>query len=287
MKIDPIEEKLFLEGVFLRYGYDFRRYSRASLSRRIENVLTRMHASDPLDLLKIVLRDREQFEKMLSMMTVTTTEAFRDPFLFRALREKVIPVLRTYPTLKIWNAGCSTGEEVYTLAILLEEEGLLARTTIYATDINLEALRTAREGTYPLDVMKVFTKNYAEFGGTGHPSNYYTADYGFAKFSRSLKENIVFSEHNLATDGVFTEAHLVMCRNVLIYFNRDLQNRVFDLFSKTLISRGFLVLGSRETVRFSDSAADFDVVDASARIYQKSAEASARDAQPRALGRRT
>lgn len=285
-RIDPVEEQLFLEGVFLKYGYDFRQYAASSLNRRLENVLTRMNAADPMDLLKMVLRDRAAFERVLTMMTVTTTEAFRDPPFFRALRDRVVPILRTYPTIKIWTAGCSTGEELYSLAILLSEEGLLERSTIFATDINTDALKIAREGIYPVEVMQTFTKNYADYGGRKHPSDYYTADYGFARFDRALKENVVFSEHNLATDNVFTEAHLVICRNVLIYFNRELQDRALGLFSRSLVSRGFLVLGSRETVRFSGVVNDFDVTDSNARIFQKSTEASARDAQPRSIGRR-
>lgn len=279
IRLDPAEEKIFWEGIYLKYGYDFRQYAPMSLSRRLESVMTKFQTGDVLDLLKKALRSRGFFDELLSSLTVTTTEAFRDPSLFRALRERVAPVLRTYPTLKIWVAGCSTGEELYSLAILLHEEGLLDRSVIFATDINQEALRAAREGIYSLESMRVFTKNYAEAGGLQNPSDYYTADYGFARFDRKLKENVVFSEHNLAIDGVFTEAHLVICRNVLIYFNRALQDRVLGLFSKSLMPRGFLILGSRETTHYSDAAREFETIDPVNRVFQKSAEASVRDSR--------
>ena len=269
MSLQDIERRLLLEGVRLRYGYDFRSYAEASLARRIDAAQLKLGARSALDLLARVLGDADEFERMLSTLTVTTTEAFRDPRSFRALREIALPVLRTYPRLNVWIAGCSTGEEAYSVAILLKEEGLYERSTIYATDVNREALKKARAGIYPLEQMKGFAKRYAESGGKLAPSSWYVADYGFARFDASLRENIVFTDHNLTTDGPFVEAHLVMCRNVLIYFNSELQERVLKLFTSSLAKRGFLSIGAKESIRFSTCASEFESLDFEARLFRK------------------
>ncbi len=257
--VDPVERHLFLEGVFLRYGYDFRQYSEASINRRLGSLQDKHGDECLLDTLKRVLRSPDSFREVLPLLTVGTTEFFRDPQFFRALREKVFPVLRTYPTFKIWIAGCSTGEEILSLCIALKEEGLLDRAIIHATDINPLALRRARDGIYDLASVETFTRNYVAAGGTQSPSEYYTSDYRL----------VSFHEHNLVTDAVFTEAHLILCRNVLIYFNRELQNRALNLFSQSLAYRGFLAIGSKESLRFSEVQSFFTPVDAAQNIHQQ------------------
>ena len=206
---------------------------------------------------------------MLPLFTIGTTEFFRDPEFFKSLRTKVLPVLHTYAHSRLWVCGCSSGEELYSLAILLREEGLSERTTIFATDVNPAALAAARDGIYSNETMQTFTKNYVAAGGKRSPSEYYTAQYGLARMDPALRDNVVFSPHNLVTDHVFTEAHLILCRNVLIYFNRDLQDRVFWLFHQSLALRGFLGLGSKESLRFSAVSEVFSPVDSDHKIYQK------------------
>lgn len=266
--LDETEVRLFIEGIRLKYGYDFQDYAEASLIRRVENVLRQLRFRDPIEALKRVLRDPEMFEMVLSSLTVTTSEMFRDPEFFSLLRTHVVPVLRTYPSVNLWSAGCSTGEEVYSLAILLCEEGLAERTTIYATDINPRALKAAKSGIYRAADMKVSTRNYQAAGGSDSFSRYYTADYGLAKMNSSLLENVVFSEHNLVTDGVFAEFQLILCRNVLIYFNRPLQSRVLDLFRRSLAFGGFMGLGSKESLQFTPVAQDFETVNEKWRLYR-------------------
>jgi chemotaxis protein methyltransferase CheR len=268
-KLDLVERHLFLEGIYMKYGYDFRQYSEASFDRRLMAIIGNEKCLSLLQLLEKILQDKNQFRRILSKMTVRTTEFFRDPVFFKALREKVMPVLKTYPSLQIWVAGCSTGEELYSLAIVLREEGLLDRSTIFATDINPESLDCARSGIYDNRLMQGFTRNYIVSGGTQEPSTYYTSDYEMSRFDPTLRENTVFSEHNLATDGVFTECHLILCRNVLIYFNQDLQNRVFGLFTDSLVPRGFLGIGSKEDIRFSNVARIFDTIDSKNHFYQR------------------
>jgi chemotaxis protein methyltransferase CheR len=269
--MDPVERHLFLEGVFLKYGYDFRHYSEASFDRRLQTIMTNEKVDSLLQLLQQILNDREHFRRVLSQMTIRTTEFFRDPLFFKAIREKVLPVLATYPSLQIWVAGCSTGEELYSLAILLKEENLYEKTTIFATDINPQSIQKAKEGIYDNRVVQAFTKQYIASGGKNPASNYYTSNYGSAIFDSSLRENVVFSEHNLATDGPFAECHLILCRNVLIYFNQTLQNRVFKLFQDSLMAKGFLGIGSKEDLRFSNSYPAFHVVDDRQHCYQKRA----------------
>lgn len=269
MDLEEVEIRLLTEGIFLQYGYDFREYAPTSLARRVRNIVSTNSMPDISSLLRRVLHEPDFFRTFLNQMTVTTSEMFRDPDFYRAIREQVVPVLRTFPTLNVWHAGCSTGEEVYSLAILFKEEGLYDRTTFHATDINPAALRSAQEGIYPADALKKFTANYQKAGGREAFSNYYVADYGYARFDPSLKTNLVFAEHNLAIDGVFAETHLILCRNVLIYFNAPLQNRAVDLFARSLRYRGFLALGSKETVKFLDQSRYFDDFNPTERIYRR------------------
>jgi chemotaxis protein methyltransferase CheR len=268
-----IEQHLFVEGVLLKYGFDFRNYAQPSLERRLDSIMRILNKDNLLDVMKLALDEQIFFERILPLMTVGTTEFFRDPEFFRSLREKVFPALKNYPTVNIWTAGCSTGEEVYSLMILLKEEGLFERTTVFATDINAESLKVAKNGIYSLDKMKGFTKNYAEAGGTKSPSDYYVADYGLARVDPGLRENVVFSEHNLVNDGSFRECHLVICRNVLIYFEPALQVRVLQLLHESLVYWGFLGLGSKETVKFSPLHENFNVFDSRTKIFQKNSKA--------------
>jgi len=267
---EDIEIKMLSESIFLKYGYDFRLYAEASLKRRLKMVMSRTSLASLSALQEKLLHDANFFSEVLSQFTVTTSEMFRDPSFFKALRTQVIPILKTYPAVKIWHAGCSTGEEVYSLAILLKEEGLYERSVIYATDINPVALQTAKDGIYRNESMKTFTVNYQASGGRTSFSDYYTALYGAARFDPSLRANVVFSEHNLAVDEVFSEMHLIICRNVLIYFQRPLQERVIKLFAGSLVYKGFLGLGSKETVRFLNSGTQFSDFNSDERIFQYS-----------------
>lgn len=264
------ELHLIREAIYHQYGYDFRNYAESSFQRRIQAAMARREMHDGFEFLRRIVKEPDFFRKLLPELTVSTTELFRDPEMFKALREKIFPVLRTYPHLNIWVAGCSTGEEVYSLSILLNEEGLAKRSTIYATDINPLALDKARKGVYSLQAFRSFVKNYTLAGGQQAPSDYYIAEYSTGRFHSQLRENVVFEEHNLVTDQSFREMHLIMCRNVLIYFNRELHDKVLQLFYDSLVSRGFLVLGTKETIRFSQHQAHYNLVDQSSRIYQKS-----------------
>jgi chemotaxis protein methyltransferase CheR len=266
-----LEIDLLLEAIFRKYQYDFRQYSRASLRRRVAHALETLEVESPSVLQHRILRDPSLFQSLLRFFTVHVSEMFRDPGFFRALREQVVPHLRTWPSLKIWSAGCSTGEEIYSLAILLEEEGLLDRTILYGTDISQEALRTAERGIYDLQRIASFTQNYQQAGGRRSLSDYYTAAYGGAAFNRRLLSHVVFSDHSLATDSVFAEVQLITCRNVLIYFDRPLQSRAFGLFKDALVHGGFLGLGSRESLRFSDHHEAFSDFDTTQRLYRRRA----------------
>ena len=246
-----------LDAIYDRRHYDFRRYARASLRRRLSLALTELRCQSLLDLQTKVLADDHAFGELVRILTVPVSEMFRDPGFFSVFREQVVPELHTYPSLKLWVAGCSSGEEVYSLAIVLAEEGLLGRSLIYATDINEESLEQARAGVYPVDRMKLFSDNYFKSGGKHSLSHYYTAAYGRAALARSLVDNVVFADHSLATDSVFSEVQVVSCRNVMIYFDRSLQDRVLGLFRDALSRRGFLGLGSKETVLFSTHAGSF------------------------------
>jgi chemotaxis protein methyltransferase CheR len=264
-----IELRLLIDAIYLKYHYDFRSYSAASMMRRMTAAMTRFHCSTLSQLQDRVLHEPTMFPSLLDFLTVQVSEMFRDPGHFKALRERVVPMLRTYPSLKIWVAGCSAGEEVYSLAILLREEGLLSRTLIYATDINAHALQRAEAGVYEIDRIAGFTDNHRLSGARTSLSDYYTAAYGRAVFDRTLREHIVFSDHSLATDSVFAEVQLVSCRNVLIYFNRDLQDRALGLFHESLCRKGFLGLGAKESLRFSSYSEAFDEVDRAQRVFQK------------------
>lgn len=264
-----LELKLLLEGVFLKYQHDFRNYSVASLRRRIRQALEKFDCKTVSQLQDRVLHEPAVFAQMLQYFTVQVSEMFRDPAYFRALRERVVPLLKTYPSVKIWVAGCSSGEEVWSLAIMLAEEELLDRTLIYATDINAEALKVAEAGIYPADRIAQFSDNYRKAGGTRSLSDYYTAAYNSAIFERSLRQHMVFADHSLATDSVFSEVQLVSCRNVLIYFNRSLQERAIKLFHDALVHRGFLGLGSKESLRFTSHAAVFSEFSPQEKIYQR------------------
>lgn len=264
-----IELHLLIEAIRARYHYDFRDYSKASLRRRLRSALVQFSCKTLSQLQGRVLHDEAEFALLLNFLTVQVSDFFRDSAYYLALREQVIPLLKTYPSLKFWIAGCSTGEEAYSMAILLHEEDLLSRSLIYATDINSHALRQAEQGIYALDRMARFTENHRRAGGLGSLSDYYTAAYNQAIFSKSLKEHIVFSDHSLSTDTVFAEVQFVSCRNVLIYFERPLQDRALTLFRDALCRKGFLGLGSKESLMFTAHADGFVPISAEQRIFQK------------------
>jgi chemotaxis protein methyltransferase CheR len=268
---DPhdVELTLLLDAIYQRYHYDFRRYSEASLRRRMLSARRHFHCDTLSRLQERVLHEPRVFTELLGYLTVQVSDMFRDPAYFRSLRERVVPYLQTYPTFKVWVAGCSTGEEAYSIAIVLAEEGLLDRALIYATDINPMSLRTAEAGIYDLERFAQFSRSYLEAGGRGTLSNWYTTSERSAVLDRRLKKAILFSDHSLATDSVFAEVELISCRNVLIYFDRELQNRALGLLRDALCRRGFLGLGSRETLRFSPYAAAFEELDGPNRIYQR------------------
>ena len=264
-----IELTLLLEAIFQRYHCDFRGYAKSSLRRRMRQAMDRFGAASLSELQSRVLHDAQALPILLDYLTVQVSEMFRDPTHFLALRRDVLPLLATYPSLKIWIAGCSTGEELYSMAITLAEAGLLDRTIIYATDVNEEALSKAEAGFYALDRVAGFSANYAKAGGTGSLSDWFTAAYDGVVFDRRLRRNVVFSDHSLSTDGDFAATHLVMCRNVLIYFDRELQDRAISLFEQSLVPRGFLALGSKENLRVSSRASSFETFDGRERIYRK------------------
>jgi chemotaxis protein methyltransferase CheR len=267
---DPehIEVELLLEAVYRRYAYDFRGYARASLRRRLWRRAQLERVQTLSGLQERVLHDPLVMDKLLRDLSINVTEMFRDPAFFRTVREKVVPVLRTYPYVRIWNAGCSTGEETFSLAIVLEEEGLLERTRIYATDMNDDVLGHARAGAFPMERMRRYTENYLRAGGTGDFSRYYTVDGDRARFSRSLIEGSVFAQHNLAQDGSFNEFQLIVCRNVLIYFGRPLQERVHDLFGDSLVRFGVLALGHKESIA-QGHADRYEVLDGPEKLYRR------------------
>ncbi|QEH35455.1 Chemotaxis protein methyltransferase Cher2 [Aquisphaera giovannonii] len=266
---EDIEIRLLLEALLRKYHYDFRGYSMASMTRRLRQA--REHFGEPTisRLQDRALHDPGMLPKLISFLTVQVSDFFRDPGYFRAIRESVVPHLKTYPSLKVWVAGCSAGEELYSLAILFREEGLEERTIFYGTDISPEALAKAEAGVYDLGRVPAFTENHRASGGKSSLSDYYTAAYGAAVFDRSLRKRAVFSDHSLVTDAVFAEVQLVSCRNVLIYFDRDLQDRAVGLFKDSLSRKGFLGLGSKESLRFSAHADAFAEFVRAERIYQK------------------
>jgi chemotaxis protein methyltransferase CheR len=268
-ELEEIELELLLEGIYRRYGFDFREYAPASLRRRVRRRMHGEHVGSISALQELVLHDPAVMERLLLDLSINVTAMFRDPSFFLSLRENVVPLLRTYPFARIWVAGCSSGEEVYSLAILLDEEGLAERVRIYATDINEAVLEQARLGVFPLDKMREYTQNYIRAGGTQAFSEYYVARYDGAQFSRSLVENVVFAQHNLASDAAFNEFHVIVCRNVMIYFDKSLQEHVHRLFHESLATFGVLALGQKETIRFSPHEESYEVLDAAEKLYRK------------------
>ena len=269
LDLEKIELDCLLEAVYRRYGFDFREYAPASLRRRV-NRRVKLEALPSISALQdLLLRDPEVMQRLLLDLSINVTAMFRDPTFHLAFREHVVPLLRTYPFTRVWVAGCSSGEEVYSLAIILEEESLYERARIYATDLNEEVLERARLGVFPLAKMQDYTRNYIGAGGTGSFSDYYTSGYDGAAFDRSLMRNVVFAQHNLAMDRSFNEFHVILCRNVMIYFERTLQERVFELFDESLARLGILGLGHKESLRTSPHADRYEELDGVERLYRK------------------
>ena len=268
-ELETIELQLLTEAVFRRYGLDFRNYAVASLRRRVQLAMNEESVRTISALTDRLLHDPPAMERLLLRLSINVTAMFRDPGFFLALRHKVIPHLRSYPFVRIWHAGCSTGEEVYSMAILLQEEGIYDRCRIYATDFNEVALQRARDGIVSLDSMQEYSTNYLRAGGHGSLSDYYTANYGHAIFRQALCKNVIFSQHNLVTDGSFNEFNLILCRNVMIYFNEQLQNRVHKLLYSSLRRYGVLGLGRKESLRGSPHADEYETIDENERIFRR------------------
>ncbi len=269
LELEETHLQQFLKAIHNVYGYDFTEYAEASLKRRVLHYMERNRNTSLQQLQALLLSNDVLFEQFIRELSVTVTEMFRDPPFYQSLREKVIPRLATYPFIKIWIAGCATGEEVYSVAIVLKEAGLLNRSVIYATDINQRSLQLAAEGMFPLASMKSYTANYQKSGGHEDFSMYYKANYDSALFDKDLRKNIVFAPHNLAVDQSFNEFQLIVCRNVLIYFNQALQNKVINLFYESLCPFGVLGLGNKESLLFSEKRALFEDVDRKEKIYIK------------------
>jgi len=268
-ELEQIEIELLLEGIYRQYGFDFRSYAYASIRRRLWKRIEAEGLSTISALQDLVLHQPPMMEKLLLDLSINVTSMFRDPSFYRVFREQVVPTLRTYPFIRIWHAGCATGEEVFSMAILLEEEGLYERSRIYATDINEVVLQKAKSGIFPLDRMQEYTENYIGAGGKRAFSDYYTAKYGGALFSPTLTKNVVFSQHNLVTDRSFSEFNVILCRNVLIYFDKTLQSRVVTLFYDSLAMFGILALGSKESLRFSPQEDCYEQINGPEKIYRK------------------
>ncbi len=267
--VENIEIQLLLEGIFNLSGYDFRDYAMASLKRRIHKCMIDEKVSTISAFQERIFHNPESLNHFFLALSINVTEMFRDPSMYLAIRNKVIPVLRTYPFLRIWHAGCSTGEEVYSLAIILKEEQLYDRTRIYATDFNDAVLRKAQKGIFPLKVMKSYTQNYLAAGGRGEFSSNFTAKYDYARIDSQLQNNITWAQHNLAMDDTFNEFQVIFCRNVMIYFNKALQSRVHDLIYSSLSMGGFLILGNRESLKFTPYEKNYSPIDENERIYKK------------------
>jgi chemotaxis protein methyltransferase CheR len=268
-ELEKTEISMLLEGIYHRYGYDFRNYAYSSIKRRIWHRIHCEKLNRISQLLEKVLHDPACLKRLLEDFSINVTEMFRDPSFFLSFRKNVVPILKTYPFVRIWHAGCSTGEEVYSMAILLKEEGLYDKSRIYATDINHEVLSVAKAGIYAMERMKLYTKNYHKAGGTQDFSQYYTAKYNAVKFHSYLQKNIVFAQHNLVTDQSFNEFNVIICRNVMIYFDKLLQNRVHALFYDSLSHFGILGLGNKETMAFTEYADSYEVVDLREKIYRR------------------
>jgi chemotaxis protein methyltransferase CheR len=267
--IERIEIDGLLEAIFRRYGFDFREYAPASLRRRLARRMQIEGLETVSALQERILRDEPMMERLILDLSINVTSMFRDPSFYLAFREKVVPLLRTYPYTRLWVAGCSTGEEVYSLAILLEEEALYENTRIYATDINEAVLDRAREGVFPMARMQEYTQNYIRAGGTQAFSDYYISAYDGAAFDKRLTQNVVFAQHNLVSDQSFNEFNVIVCRNVMIYFDRALQSRVHDLFHSSLARLGILALGHKESINFTPHASQYKELDAVERLYRK------------------
>ena len=267
--LEDLELKLLLEAVYQHYGYDFREYARASIKRRMWRRMMEEGLATLSGLQERVLHDPECMDRLLLDLSINVTSMFRDPSFYTSMRDKVVPLMRTYPFIRIWNPGCSTGEETYSLAILLREEGLESRTRIYATDINGLVLQQAKEGFFPLDRMKEFTQNYLRYGGRSSFSDYYKVFGERARFDTTLLENAVFAQHNLVSDSSFNEFNLIVCRNVMIYFDRNLQNKVHDLFFQSLVHFGVLALGHKESIKFTSHADAYQELDRQETIYRR------------------
>lgn len=267
--LESLELRLLLDAIYQHHGYDFRGYARTSLKRRIWRRITEEGLHSISGLQERILHDPEVMDRLLVDFSINVTSMFRDPTFFRAVREKVVPLLKTYPFVRIWNAGCSTGEETYSLAIVLREEGLADRARIYATDINDEVLRRAKEGVFPVERMKDYTRDYIRGGGEASFSDYYKTYGDVVRFDPSLVDNVVFAQHNLVSDGSFNEFNLIVCRNVMIYFDRELQDKVHSLFYESLVRFGILGLGHKETIRFTSHADDYAELDAQEKLYRR------------------
>lgn len=268
-EVEDIEIDLLLEGIFRVYGYDFRDYAASSLRRRIWHRIHALRLPSVSSLQDKVLHDPMEMKALIGSLSVSVTEMFRDPELFQLFRKEVVPYLTALPQIRIWHAGCSTGEEVLSLAILLHEEGLLDRTRLYATDMNEDSLEQARKGLIPLRKMRDYTRNYLTAGGSGEFSEYYTVKSDFAVFQPELLQNAVFAQHNLVTDQSFNEFHVIFCRNVLIYFNKELQDQVHRLIYESLSLKGYLALGNRESINFTHHSDGYQPLNASERLYRK------------------
>ncbi|MEC0093260.1 CheR family methyltransferase [Paenibacillus macquariensis] len=266
---EHIELELLLDGMHRMYGHDFRNYAQASLKRRIWNFIKMNNFRNISSLQEKVLHDRLTFDRLVHNISIPVTEMFRDPELFKSFRENVVPILRTYPYIRIWHAGCSTGEEVYSMAILLYEEGLYDKTRIYATDMNSQSLKQAQSGIFGIEKMKLYTKNYIKAGGSRSFSEYYTAKYNSVIFKPFLQKNMIFAEHNLATDRSFNEFNVILCRNVMIYFNDKLRDHVHELFHESLSRFGVLILGSKESIQHTNYGSLYEPLDRVEKIYRK------------------
>jgi chemotaxis protein methyltransferase CheR len=269
LDVEDIEIKLLLQGIYEWCGYDFRNYAHHSIRRRVLHRVQSEKLESITQLLDKVLHDPNTLKKLLADFSINVTEMFRDPLFFLHFREKVVPMLRTYPSIRVWHAGCSTGEEVYSMAMLLYEEGLYDRTKIYATDINTNVLKVAKRGVFPIEQMKKYTNNYIQAGGKRAFSDYYSVTDNGVKFSSHLAENIIFAQHNLVTDKSFNEFHVILCRNVLIYFNKTLQKKVHNLFYESLGMFGVLGLGDKETIYNKDLLDHYETVSLNHKLYRK------------------
>jgi chemotaxis protein methyltransferase CheR len=267
--VEEIELSLLLEGIYRQYGFDFRNYALASLRRRVGNLMRNESVATISLLQDRILHDRTWLDRFLYALSVNVSAMFRDPHFYRTFRKDVVPLLKTYPFLRIWLAGVSMGEEVYSIAILLQEEGIYERCRLYATDINDAVLKKAKDGIYPIELMQTYTTNYIKAGGTRSFSHYYTAAYDRAILKSSLRDNVVFAQHNLATDASFNEFHVILCRNVMIYFNLQLQAHVHHLLHDSLVMFGVLGLGAKETLKFSPHEHSYVEIEAASRLYRR------------------